>query len=376
MKKSVFFLLPLFTMMMSCTNNQPEGPTDERNIRESELYVYSGSNHVAARNARMANGNIPGVDIPVDDQYNVYFYIRVDGNIPGEEESHLHSGDYFPRKSNGGSVMSVLNTGRVNANVAWKSGRFSKYIYATDGKAVQGIITKEPTLEDLVNANLATTDDFSGYLNKKDSLHFIWYICKKQDSDKCWHIDGILTSIDRTDISETTYGDEIIEKYKDMTKDTTDVNRAGHVEVDIHQQQHKDWNEIKTSIHLRDTVDVDVYLPIMYNQLADDFAIRAGVDYEYVTEVTSASISIGGVTYELSAEITHQPEGITIHIEPNVEALRAAREYYDDGITYEIHSYVSHLVDEKTVWDMLKNATYSVNPYTKLVGQVTSAMFE
>lgn len=374
MKKTSFFMM-LLVMMMSCTNT-PEEAT-ERRIRESEMYVYSGSNKTAAQVAPRKNAaGLPGFDIPVDDQYKVYFYIRIDGNIPGEEESNLKSGEYFPRKKNGGSVVSTLNMGYINANVDWKSNfKFSKYIYATDGKAVQSIITQEPTLEDLVQANQGLGDDFTGYLNKKDSLHFLWYICKKQDADKAWHIDGILTSIDRKDVSETDYAEDLENRYPEETfiKDTEDVNRTAHVEVDIHQQEHKDWNEIKTSIHLRDTVAVDIYLPVMYQQLADDFAIRAGVDYEYVTEVKTAHFTIDEVTYDLSAEITHLEDGIYIHIEPNAEALRAARKRYDDGLTYEIHSYVSNLVDVETVWNMVKMSTYSVNPYTKLIGQITTA---
>lgn len=379
MKKTFLILLPLFLMMMSCTSTKEE-PTNtaERNIRESELYVHSGPNHGDARVPARVSA-IPGVDTPVDDQYKVYFYIRIDGNIPGEYVAGLHSEEYFPRTKSGKSMVCDLNAGYINANVDWKSNfKFSHYVYSTDGSAVQSIITKEPTLEDLVKANQGIGDDLSGYLAKKDSLHFIWYICKKQDGDKTWHIDGVLTSIDRTDVSQTEYAKDLEERYPEETfeKDNGDVNRTAHVEVDIHQQQHTDWNEIKTSIHLRDTVAVDVYLPIEYALLADDFAIRSGVDYEYITEIENAQMTIDGVTYDLTAEITHETDGIHIHIEPNVEALRAARKCYDDGITYEIHNYVSHLVDEQTVWDMLKNATYSTDPYTKVVGQITSAMFE
>lgn len=374
----MFFMVMLFAAM-SCTN-VAEDPAyvGERNIRESELIVYSGSNHAYSRMpARVASG-IPGVDDPIDDQYKVYFYIRIDGNIPGENVSGLHSEEYFPRTKAGKSILSELNAGFINANVDWKSNyKFSHYIYSTDGKAVQSIIAHEPTLEDLIAAN-QSTDDLSGYLANKDKLHFIWYICKKQDGDKSWHIDGVLTSTDRTDVSETEYAQDIAERYPEdiFVQDKDDVNRTAHVEVDIHQQQHTDWNEIKTSIHLRDTVAVDVYLPVLYQQLADDFAIRGGRDYEYVTEIEHAQMTIDGVAYDLVAEITHKQDGIYIHIEPNAEALRAAREQYDDGITYEIHSYISPLIDEKTVWDMVKNSTYSVNPYTKLIGQVTSALFE
>ena len=52
----------------------------------------------------------------------------------------------------------------------------------------------------------------------------------------------------------------------------------GEIEVDIHQQEHKDWNEIKTSVHLRDTVNVRILIPIPSEFVAipDDFDIRSG----------------------------------------------------------------------------------------------------
>lgn len=351
----------------------------ETKMKASELFVYSGSNRLnaPARKALNPKSEI-GYSIPDNGRYLVYYYIRIDGNIPGSYEVNHPAKDYFPRTKAGKTQVCDLNHGYVAANVDWRAcSKFSKYIYSTDGSAVQSIIVEEPTLEDLFAADEYPTDDFQGYIDHKDELHFLWYACKKQDADHVWHIDGILTSKDRTDITETDYGEEIIKKNNEngMKKDEGSVLRPGCVEIDVHQQEHKDWNEIKTSIHMRDTAEVEVFLPIGYEEMADDFDIRSGVDYAYITELKDCKVMIGNAEYKLEASITHEQEGIRIIVKPNKEALIAARERYDDGLTFEVHSYVTSGIPTDAIWSRLKTTTCKASPYTLIYGQITSAYY-
>lgn len=375
--KKIFLMMAMFSaMFVSCTNEELDdlNSSDDKNIKASELIVSSGEQVLATR-----AGGALGYDIPDNGRYQVHYYIRIDGNLPGEGDNHFSSGDYFPRKKDKKTLLCNANMGYVTANVDWKScASFSKYIYSKDGSAVQSIIVEEPTIKDLLECNQLTTDDMAGYIEHQDELHFIWYVCKKQDADHSWHIDGILTTKDKTTIDETDYGKEIVDNYneKNMISDEGDVTRKAHIEVDIHQQQHKDWNEIKTSIHMRDTVDVEVFLPIGYEEMADDFNIRAGKDYEYITEIMNTSIQIAGKTYQLEASIKHETDGIRIILKPNAEALKAAREAYQDGITYEVHSYVTSNITNEAIWERLKKATCTVSPYTTIYGQITSAFYE
>lgn len=321
----------------------------------------------------------PNFKIPVDGMYKVYFYIRIDGNIPGEEETNLKAGDYFPQTSAGKSMMGELNTGYVNANAEWRTNsKFPLYIYSKDGSAVQSIIVKEPTLEDLINADKNTKNDFSGYLEHKDELHFIWYICKRQDADQCWHIDGILTTKDRTNIADTDYGKEIIDNYnsKGLVADEGSAVNQGSVAFDIHQQEHNDWNEIKTSIHIRDTVDCNIFIPIpeSVQAQADDVVIRAGVEYEYMTK----EITINEQTFTVEFEVKHQADGINIHIGTAAcaDALKAAREAFGDGLTFEIHSYAVPEVSPADLWGYLKKTKCpTTEGETHIYGQVTSAYY-
>ena len=143
------------------------------------------------------------------------------------------------------------------------------------------------------------------------------------------------------------------------TPEPTPVVREGEVEFDIHQQEHKDWNEIKTSIHVRDTAAVHVFLPIpMESQaVADDFDIRTGNVYQYV-ESFEAKFEFAGKEFSFPVEITHTTTGIDILIDCTTaeakEALKLARGVFDDGITFEIHSYVNPDVATEQIWNWLK----------------------
>lgn len=135
--------------------------------------------------------------------------------------------------------------------------------------------------------------------------------------------------------------------------------REGEVEFDIHQQEHKDWNEIKTSIHVRDTAAVHVFLPIpIENQaVSDDFDIRTGNVYQYVENI-EAKFEFAGKEFSFPVEINHTATGIDILIDCTTadakEALKLARGVFDDGITFEIHSYVNPNVSTEQIWNWLK----------------------
>lgn len=135
--------------------------------------------------------------------------------------------------------------------------------------------------------------------------------------------------------------------------------REGEVEFDIHQQEHKDWNEIKTSIHVRDTAAVHVFLPIPIESQAvsDDFDIRTGNVYQYVENI-EAKFEFAGKEFSFPVEINHTDTGIDILIDCTTadakEALKLARGVFGDGITFEIHSYVNPDVATEQIWNWLK----------------------
>lgn len=133
----------------------------------------------------------------------------------------------------------------------------------------------------------------------------------------------------------------------------------GEVEFDIHQQMHKDWNAIKTSIHVRDTAAVHVFLPIPleHQAVASTLDLRAGDKYEYA-ENFEAKFTFADKEFSFPVEISHTAAGIDILIDCTTaeakEALRLARGIFDDGITFEIYSYVNPEVAPSDIWNWIK----------------------
>ncbi len=174
--------------------------------------------------------------------------------------------------------------------------------------------------------------------------------------------------------------------------DSSKTAKEGEVEFDIHQQIHQTWNEIKTSIHVRDTATVHVFLPIPmeYQAVADDFAIRTGDAYKYgYTEEFGAQFTFAGKDFTFPVKITHSAAGIDIYIDCTTdeakEALKLARGVFDDGITFEINSYVTPEATSDQIWGWLKTVKL---PSTKtsqwpqdgdicthVYGQVSSAYY-
>lgn len=167
------------------------------------------------------------------------------------------------------------------------------------------------------------------------------------------------------------------------------------VEVDIHHQEHKDWNEIKTSIHLRDTVNVRVFIPVdkEYQAVPDDFDIRTGEDYTYLEqetkELVKVTYTIASKEFEVDVQVNHRADGIEMLIAGAdcAEALRYARGIYDDGLTFEIHSYLYPNLEPAFIWEnILKNIEIpetSLNRWpsggscvTHTYGQIHSAYYE
>lgn len=360
--------------MESCTK-MDAGMQAGKTINSKVEYVEPGSSKADWRT-------------PVDGKYTVYYFIRIDGNIPGEDEVNLPAKAYFPQTSARKSALTELNKGYVLSYAEWRKSdvkNFPQYVYSKDGSAVESIIVKQPTIEDLVNADKGPGNNFTGYKEHQEDLHIIWYVCKRQDADKCWHVDGILTSKDRTNITDTDYGAEIMENYKTMTDDEGSVVKKDNVEFDVHQQIHKDWKEIKTSIHIRAAVDSRIMLPVPkeFQAQADDVVIRTGVEYEYI----SKTIQIGEKSYEFQFEIEHADEGIiiTAKAKDNAEAIKAAMDLYGDGVTFEIHTYAVNDISDDTLWAYLKQTQclkttvsddFSGPQACNVKGQVTTAFSE
>lgn len=307
---------------------------------------------------------------------DAYYFIRIDNRIPGC--GSFNSSLYFPQNQAGGSIFSSLNKGALNQNSvsdwSYGTGNITYYLYDTSGKESVKPLVDVPSINDLINAHKNTKYNISNI--NTDTLKVIWYIAKLENN--VWHVDGVLTGKSTKDITEIPGIDE--DKDKENKKDTTDITpvpdikvdslTTGHVEVDIHQQEHQTWDEIKTSIHIRDLVDsVTVKIPISTKYICenDDMAIRY---YEYFDSYdTSKALSY------VQVKVLHTTDTINITVKVNPEYIDSLLKVNGDGLTVEIHNYVKDLSDEE-LWMYLKESDVKTYKKTLIKGQITSAYFE
>jgi hypothetical protein len=171
--------------------------------------------------------------------------------------------------------------------------------------------------------------------------HVLWYVVKEVGMKNGWHVNGVIS-------------DDVVPSY---TIDQVPDN----LEVDIHQQEHQDWNEIKTSIHIRTDVEsVTINIPLRQEDIIerDDFAIRV-FDFDYSE-------------YHITHKVTHNENGITIEItDIPAELIQTLKDNFGDGLTIEIHSYCT----TADIWEQLKGSRVvkTGKPCT-VNGQIHSAL--
>ncbi len=334
-----------------------------------------------------------------------YFFIRIDNRIPGTEYmgNTFSSKLYFPRTYSGDYCSKTsYNNGVISLDeeLGYKVGAgVSLYIFSTDGSATSRAIIQQPSLQNLIDGQTWENDHTrwsnnpdskkSVYIGNKldlsgldtDTLKIIWYVVKLQNDG--WHIDGVLTGQSTKDVTEipgmditeggAMVNDTIIapdpenEDSLIVVPDVPEFN-DGEVEVDIHQQTHDSWDEIKTAIHIRDTVDVTVRIPIPEQYLAeqDDFRIR----------VWTAYYTVGNSSYPITITAIHETEDLIINVSGvTAELLNKAKEETNgDGITVEVCSYYKNL-DHAQAWEWIKASTVTTYEKTTIRGQITSAFF-
>lgn len=365
--KKTFLMIFAALAFMACSDDSINNESGGTVKTEPATEVYMQGQKVAATRAGAAQ------------TATTYFFVRVDNRIPGAEK--YSASLYFPQTAMGGSVFSEGNKGTVDLSYpSWSNdSNYPMYVYDTTGKATEKTISTQPSLKDLLNANRNYTYELDKI--NTDTLKVIWYIVKKQDG--IWHADGVLTGKSTKDATEVPGIDEDKNLDNKKEENTVPAEGNGNVEVDIHQQAHQDWSEIKTSVHVRDEVvkSVVIEIPIGKENVAeqDDFAIRT---WDLTLD---AKVWINGTEYSLDttnpAKVTieHQANKVvyTIDCSNAAEYIKALRKEYGDGLTVEIHTYGKGLTNEQ-VWEKIKKATVTVNPsgYKYLIYKgATSAYF-
>ena len=371
-KKLILSMLcaPLFVACSSGSDDEGTstntGSIDNSNLPETEIYVQGQLLGANTAETRSVPGEYqwPYVNT-VEGWETARFSIRVDGYIPGyiDQSSTLYYGRAAGKDGrNRGEVYTLYPYGRYNDRdmdyyqVDKKTGNnigMFRYVLDQAGLQTQFAIKKAPSVKDIlqdeIDDNKKNLDKVyewmaleaanPGYLDK----HVLWYVVKEVGRKNGWHVNGVIVD------------------YEVPNKSTIAYNDPNNVEIDIHQQIHQDWNEIKTSIHVRaDVESIKINIPLNQADVIekDDFAIRA-FDFNYKE-------------YNLTHTITHDANGITIEIS-NIpaELIQELKQNFHDGLTIEIHSYCT----TEDIWEQLsKSSVVKLGKPCTVKGQVTSAL--
>lgn len=358
MKNFLLFVATCLPLMIACTENE-NVETNEVSENLPSTEVFTQGLLLEPELATRAAYQWP---LHSDEGWETArFSIRVDGTIPDhtDKSSALYWGR-FAGGNNKGKIWTIfpfdyyddrgLDYYKKDKKTGENTGLF-RYVYDAEGLRTQLPIMEYPLVEDILTDELETNkkaDEIaminellakgSDYLNS----HVLWYVVKEVGMQYGWHVNGVFVDYE-------------------MTRPQVDASRVpDNVEVDIHQQEHQDWNEIKTSVHIRtDAESVTINLPISEENIIeqDDFDIRV---YNFYFK-----------EYIIKHQITHDAQGITIQIyDIPAELINQMKAQFGDGLTVEVHSYCRKA---EGVWEELKKSTVATGKACTLKGQVTSA---
>ena len=226
--------------------------------------------------------------------------------------------------------------------------------------------------------------------NGNDGYYLGFDYKTKKKSGEHFDGDGVYNDyvIKLTPADDTTYGNDTDSEGNNGGNDQNTTS-SGEIEVNLSVNAEKsegDYIATKLSIHVRDTTDVEVFIPATaeYYCQADDVNIVLShklnaEEYNNTTNSASTSYQIGGQTINIT--ISYELAGIRVTTSGiNAKVLKSLRETYGDGITFEVWNYYRNSVTINNVASdvtrgMLKNEFFdnSTVKFTANPGQYINA---
>lgn len=395
MKLKTLLLAMATAALAACSSSDDDGIVEApfRNpIPETE--VYAGIKNVGDLQQVNAATRADASILPTTAKVDAYFSIRMDSYLKQKDSKGtlINPSKYYPEA---GSNVPMLpeNTGKIYTNCPLYpfktdlSKSMEYYIFSTDGSATANVIAEAPTMEQVLSAketeakaNITIDNSLLPADVDPAKIHVIWYVVKKETrGDKAWHVDGIVTDLDnlqavRARTPGITFSEEqVLEDQKFDPNAQVDLPLDKEVIVDVHQQEHKDWGEIKTSIHIKSPNDVKVFLPIVDSLIVNNAEIRNDIRIrDFEAQIDAATLN-DSYAAKLKVNVERNETGITINVTGLTPVLlKAIEERYEDGLTVEVHTFTTfNEKDINTVWGMMRKAYVKTD--AKVSGQITSA---
>lgn len=366
-------LFAVVAALSACSDSQNTNPEDDNSwlANAPQTEVYMG---VDALNDYQKVGSTTRADNPLAPTATVnYFNVKVDPRLGFNVAPNKYTGVV-----GGGKVYTDCPYITIN-----KDKNFD-YLLSTNGSGLRTLIAAGDTTTATIVKKLTSwygrTNPVSSTVVEKN-IHVIWYLAKSMENG--WHVDGLLT--DKDDIKaacdackdegyqEITFGEndgKMQLTYQELANYYPAIYNIKPIDptllVDIHQQKHSSWGEIKTSVHVKEAKDVMIVLPVGMDYTVEGVETSALARYfEKYFEVQDYDVAIGA---NVNLTVERQDSGITISITGiTKELLKALERRYNDGLTIEIHSYYK-LADKNgngdytvPVWNALKKSKVVYN---------------
>lgn len=185
---------------------------------------------------------------------------------------------------------------------------------------------------------------------------------KNMDVERDWVFNDWIVKISPAEM----LSEEIIPSEFPDPNETETTPVTGHVEVNLSMNAEKekdDYISTKLSIHVRDTTDVEVFLPVPaeYYCEADDMNIVLS----HRLELEQHSPSSSSMEFEVDGQIVttsvvFEMGGIRIITQGiNAQVLKYLRTNYGDGITFEIWNYYNSSITRSNLKSFLDGSSIS-----------------
>lgn len=281
-----------------------------------------------------------GIKVTVKQGYKFGFYW--DGNFNWQDMKEGDPSDY--------------------KTVYYSSSYLNKEVFATDG----GGNKISPETINQVHAGTFVRNGKT-YLGLEDWTDFDY-------QDIIFSIDGELETVPSDNIipGDTETPEEPVEPTTPVDPIDPAVPSGGSVEVNLalnapHEQG--DWIESHLSIHVRDTTDVTLFMPIeaQYYCPQDDMMIVQKHDIAYQYNETTETVTMNVNGNPVTLNITYSAAGITVSTEGiNADVLKYCRSMYEDGINFEIRNYYNSSLTRQQIQEKLNNSVVSFAKQPKI----------
>lgn len=309
----------------------------------------------------------------------------------------------------------VISWWPYQANVVEWEGQY-EHINNFNAGDNQTIYTDDETHEQYIGTTLMTTMGTDGrceqfaYHNSTDSKYHFEYIIleidgsyyvgfdfyahgtdlypanKNMDVERDWIFNDWIVKISPANIKGGTPEDPTLPKIDSGAPQVDPVvvpPYGGEVEVNMSVNDKKDADDYiatKLSIHVRDTTDVEIFIPVDAQYYCDADDMNIVLSHRQEVEMHSPlaeEIKYNVNGHEVRATVAFELGGIRIKTYGiTAEVLKYLREQYSDGITFEIWNYYNNSITREALKPMLDQTTIAfttapgryVNAFAKLNG--------